>query len=166
MGTTANVGATLRGGLEASVLVRPLEGLVLSASGTFANARVLKDDSLLPYFAPSVGRLDAGYSRSGTVAGRLVTAQAGLGVTAIGPRPQPFREFSSGFGLLDARLGVEVGPFELRLDVTNLLDARWRDGEFTYGSNFGTTQVASLLPARHFTAGAPRTATFTLEVHL
>ena len=48
--------------------------------------------------------------------------------------------------------------------ATNLLDARWRDGEFTYPSRFINDSTASTLPARHFTAGAPRTLSLSLEL--
>jgi outer membrane receptor protein involved in Fe transport len=59
-----------------------------------------------------------------------------------------------------------VARVELRFDVQNLLDARWRDGEFVYASRWDTSQATSLLPARQFTAGTPRTLLVTLEVHL
>ena len=48
--------------------------------------------------------------------------------------------------------------FEVGLTVENLIDARWRETEFNYVSNFrGPDAPASLLATRHFSAGAPRT---------
>jgi outer membrane receptor protein involved in Fe transport len=67
--------------------------------------------------------------------------------------------------LVDARAALRVGPLDLALDVQNLLDARWRDGEFVYASRWPAAPMPSLLPARHFTAGTPRAVFFTLEVH-
>jgi hypothetical protein len=56
---------------------------------------------------------------------------------------------------------------ELGLSVENLLDARWREAEFNYVSNFrGPDAPASLLATRHFVAGAPRTFRGTLTVYL
>jgi hypothetical protein len=93
-------------------------------------------------------------------------AHVGAAFTLIGPRPLPFQEFSNTVALLDGQLGARVGAVGLRLELTNVLDDRWRDGEFVYASNFTPELPASLLPARQFTAGAPRQFTATLEVHL
>ena len=92
-----------------------------------------------------------------------LTPRLGLGATVIGPRPLPFDEFSRPVVLLDARAGVRLGAVELTLDVQNLLDSLWRDGEYVFASSWDT---ASRLPSRHFTAGAPRTLFLNLEVHL
>lgn len=166
VGTTTYTGATVRGGGQASVTANPLEGWLLSASATGATARVLRSGALLPYFAPLVLRLDTSWKRDFSWLGVKWTPRVGFGATVIGPRPLPYDEFSRAVFLLDARAGVRVGLVELTLDAQNLLDARWRDGEFVYASRWDTTQAASLLPARQFTAGAPRTLFLTLEVHL
>ncbi len=43
---------------------------------------------------------------------------------------------------------VEVG-----LDVYNVLDAAWFDGEFVYASRFSQGAAEDLIPVRHVTAG-------------
>ena len=166
VGTTIYTGATLRGGGQAQLTTTPLDGWLVSANLTAAEARVLASHALLPYFAPLVGRLDTSWSHEFTWLGFSWTPRVGAGLTVIGPRPLPFDEFSQAVVLLDARVAVRVGHFEARLDVQNLLDARWRDGEFVYASRWDTSQSASLLPARQFTAGSPRTLLLTLEAHL
>jgi hypothetical protein len=47
---------------------------------------------------------------------------------------------------------------------TNLLDRKYRQGEYNYVSDFHSQPFATLAPARHFTAGEPRSiaATFSL----
>jgi iron complex outermembrane receptor protein len=55
---------------------------------------------------------------------------------------------------------------ELSLEAFNLFDAEWNDGEFVYASNFERGAAASLVPARHITAGAPRTLMLSLAVFL
>jgi hypothetical protein len=167
VGSTSFVGPTLRGGAQAAVTARPIDDLLVSLNVTAAQARLLEREALLPYFAPLVGRLDAGWKRSFEVQGVTLTPKLGLGLTLIGPRPLPFDEFSRTVFLVDARAGVRVGPMEISFDVQNLLDARWRDGEFVFASKWNPSSAsASLLPARQFTAGPPRTFLVTLEVHL
>lgn len=166
VGTTSYVGPTLRGGAQAAVTARPLEGLLISANVTGATAQLLERQALLPYFAPLVGRVDASWTRPFVVKGVVLTPRAGLGATLIGPRPLPFDEFSRTVFLLDVRAGLRAGPFELTLDLQNLLDSRWRDGEFVFASKWDQSSAASLLPSRQFTAGMPRTFFISLEVHL
>ena len=167
VGTTVYTGQTLRSGVSAALQARPLPGLVTSVSATFAHAYVRASDTLLPYFAPFVARADVGWDGPLTWAGfGDSTLSLGTGLTFIGPRPLPFSERSATVFLADAHVALRRGELGLRLEVSNLLDARWRDGEFVYGSRFDPAAAASLVPARHFTAGSPRMASLSLEVHL
>lgn len=163
VGTTSFVGETLRGGGQAMVTARPVDGFVISANVTVATARLTQRDALLPYFAPVVGRLDSGWSRRFETPWFSVTPRLGIGATVIGPRPLPFNEFSREVFLVDARAGVRLGDVELTFDLQNALGALWRDGEYVFASSWGTQ---SQLPSRHFTAGSPRTFFLNLEVHL
>ncbi|MBL8951745.1 MAG: TonB-dependent receptor [Myxococcaceae bacterium] len=166
VGTTVFVGSTFRAGAALQLIARPIEGLVISASGTLATARLLERDALLPYFAPTVARVDVGYTKPFTCFGLRCSARAGAAATFIGPKPLPYGDESNTIGLVDVRLGARLQWFELLIDVTNVLDARWRDGEFVYPSRFDPDGAQSRLPSRQFTAGAPRQAFFTLMVHL
>ncbi|MDX2009644.1 MAG: TonB-dependent receptor [Myxococcaceae bacterium] len=166
VGSTVSLGPSLRGGVSVVVTAKPLEGWLVSGSVTAATARVTTSGALLPYFAPLVGRLDTSYARSVDVWGERFQGQVGLGLTGIGARPLPFGDFSRPVGLVDARVSVRWRGLELVFDVQNLFDSRWRDGEFTFASSWEPGRTASLLPARHFTAGSPRTAFLTLELHL
>ncbi|MFN7135220.1 MAG: TonB-dependent receptor, partial [Myxococcales bacterium] len=166
VGTTVFTGPTLRTGATLGAQAQPLRGLVASVSGTAAHALITRTSTLLPYFAPLVGRADLGYEREVTVLARELRLSAGTGLTLIGPRPLPFGEFSRTVFLTDLQLGARSGPLGLHLDVRNVFDARWRDGEFVYPSRFDPGRPASLLPARQFTAGNPRMLLLTLEVYL
>ena len=55
----------------------------------------------------------------------------------------------------------------LSLSATNLLDRRYRLGEFNYASDFRQDPQAAptLVPVRHFAAGAPRALLFTLTTN-
>lgn len=166
VGTTAFLGPSLRGGASVVVTARPLEGWVLGGSVTGATARLATTGALLPYFAPLVGRLDTGLHREVRLGAQRFTGRAGVGLTLVGARPLPFGDFSRPVFLADGRVSLRWRAIELVLDLQNLLDARWRDGEFTYPSTWEPGATASRLPARHFTAGSPRTLTLTLELHL
>lgn len=166
IGTTHFLGPTLRSGASIGARLAPFRGLLASINGTFAHAVVTRTGALLPYFAPLVGRADVGYERTVAILSRELKLNAGTGLTLIGPRPLPYGERSRTVFLADLGLGARSGPVGLRLEVQNLLDARWRDGEFVYPSRFDPSAPASLLPARHFTAGNPRIVSLTLEVFL
>jgi hypothetical protein len=169
VGTTVYTGETLRSGVSAAVQAWPLPGVVAALSATVAHAYVTETDTLLPYFAPLVSRADVGWERPlewGWLGGPGTTFSLGTGLTFIGPRPLPFDERSRAVFLADASVGMRRGDVGVRLEVKNVLDARWRDGEFVYSSRFDPQAAASLVPARHFTAGSPRLASLTLEVHL
>jgi len=165
-GTTVSLGPSLRGGASVIVTAQPVRGWLVTGSFTAATARVAISGALLPYFAPLVGRLDTGYTRELELAEQRFTGRVGAGLTFIGSRPLPYNDFSRPVFLADVRASVRWRAVELIFDVQNLVDSRWRDGEFTYVSNWDTSQAASLVPARHFTAGSPRTLTLSLEVHL
>lgn len=166
VGSTVSLGPSLRGGASLVVTAKPLEGWLVSGSVTVATARVTTSGALLPYFAPFVGRLDTSYVRGFDVKGETVTGRLGAGLTGIGPRPLPFGDFSRAVVLLDTRASLRWRGLELVFDVQNLIDSRWRDGEFTFVSSWEPGRTSSLLPARHFTAGSPRMFFVTLEIHL
>nr|WP_075008680.1 TonB-dependent receptor [Stigmatella aurantiaca] len=166
VGTTVFTGETLRAGATVALQARPWEGVTAALSATGAHARVTATDTLLPYFAPLVARADVGWERALPLWGAAGEVFAGTGLTLMGPRPLPFDEYSRTVFLADVQVGVRRGVLGLRLEAKNLLDARWRDGEFVYGSRMDPSAPASLVPSRHFTAGTPRTASLTLEVHL
>lgn len=166
VGTTTFVGSTLRGGGQVNATARPIDGFLISANVTAARAQLLQKDALLPYFAPLVARVDSSWTRRFEVKGVAVIPLVGIGMTLIGPRPLPYDEFSRPVFLMDAKLAVRVWQFEFSIDLQNLLDALWRDGEFVYASKWDQGGQSSLLPSRQFTAGNPRTVMFNLEVHL
>lgn len=165
-GTTVSAGTSLRAGGALVVVARPLRDLVLSASTTLATATLLKDGTRLPYFAPLVARVDASYGNHFHLGRELLTWKLGAAFTGIGPRPLRFDDVSFGVALLDASASLRWRWVGLRVDCTNLLGTLWRDGEFTYASNFAAPGQVSLLPARHFSAGSPRQLFVSLEVHL
>ena len=72
------------------------------------------------------------------------------------------RDADAALFLIDARAGLRLGPVETHLDLYNLFDADWYDGEFVYASQFG--DAASLVPVRHVTVGPPFTLLWSLTL--
>jgi TonB dependent receptor-like, beta-barrel/TonB-dependent Receptor Plug Domain len=166
------VPGTFRLGAAANFEARPAPWFisVFGASLTRATLREsqgrLVAGDRLPFVPQVVVRSDNGarpvVARSH---GRDVTAIVGLGTSFLHGRALPFGETGTDVLLIDARLGARVGEIELRADVSNLMNRAWNDGEFVYASSFDSTAPTSLVPQRHFTAGAPRTLLFSLTIH-
>lgn len=128
------------------------------------------DDTKLaiPYVPSGVARSDA--AAFGALPLRLGGAAfigtASLGLTYVAPRPLPYDEVSEAITTVDAAASVGWKSLELGLQVNNLLDNRYRLGEYNYPSDFHSEPTPTLVPERHFTAGPPRSVFATLTLHL
>lgn len=89
---------------------------------------------------------------------------AGLGLTYVGHRALPYGQRSDVIFTLDLSANLRWSGIDLGVAATNLLDRRYRLGEFNYSSDFHTTPQPILSPVRHFTAGAPRAVFATLGI--
>jgi hypothetical protein len=132
------------------------------------------DDSglLVPYVPDLVVRSDGALFRDLRLP-RLrapLRATAAFGVTYVGRRALPYSERSDTVFTVDGQLRLRWLGIEVGLAATNLFDRQYRLGEFNYESDFSRNLVAggqaatapTLVPVRHFTAGAPRGVFFTI----
>lgn len=180
-GALTKIGPTTRQGVVLAVLARPLPGLIASGSVTGVRATLdapppataaqpvpaFEAGELLPYVPPVVARLDlALVRRIGTALGGPLRGRAGVGATALSPRPLPYGQEGDALVTIDAQAGLTAGPFTLALDAWNLLDRRNAALETSFVSDWQTRPVPSLVPARHVVAAPPRTFLLTLEVAL
>ena len=94
-----------------------------------------------------------------------IKASLAAGVTYVGPRPLPYGQRSDTIFTVDTNLALAWWLFDLSLSVSNLLDTKYRLGEYNYASDFGSSSSPTLVPARQFTAGAPRSLMFSIAVH-
>jgi TonB family protein len=78
------------------------------------------------------------------------------GLTYVGQRPLPYGALSDTIFTIDANATLAWTNYELGLTVTNLLDTRYKLGEYNYVSNFSPDAPPTYVPGRLFTAGAPR----------
>jgi outer membrane receptor protein involved in Fe transport len=67
---------------------------------------------------------------------------------------------------VDASATLGWKNFELGLVATNLFDRRYRLGEYNFASDFRSEAQPTLVPVRHFAAGAPRGIFATFAVTL
>jgi TonB family protein len=167
------VPATQRTGVAVDLAVRPSRAFTLASSLTYARAdftassKQYQAGDLVPYAPQLVGRTDVSFDpKLARLLGRDLFGHVGVGLTFLHRRPLPFGEIGRDIFLTDAGVGVRLGEVELDLDVYNLMDDRWFDGEFVYASSFTQGAAPSLVPQRHVTMGAPRTALFSLALHL
>lgn len=152
---TTRLGASLSGRLT-------LDWLDENASATWVRSTFDDTHLLVPYVPDVVVRSD-------TVAHATwmcVRGTAGLGVTYVGPRALPYGERSDAVFTIDGSASAAWQRYKLGVDVQNLLDTRYRLGEYNFASDFHSQAMPTLTIARAFTAGAPRTVMLRLEVHL
>ena len=144
-------------------------GRFFDVAGSATLVRATFDDThlLIPYAPPIVLRGDGALfgALPLRVAGRALSASAGLGVSYVGARPLPFGERSDVIFTVDAAVDVRWRSLRLGLTSTNLGDRRYRLAEYNYASDFRSRAYPTLTPARHFAAGEPRaiygTVTYT-----
>ena len=167
------VPATRRTGVAASLVSEPTRWFTSSAGFTYARAELaasgghFAEGDLLPYVPELVTRTDMAFTpRFGTLLHRHLDAHLGAGMTWLGRRPLPYSEMGHDVLLVDASAGLRWKEIALDLDVFNVLDADWYDGEFVYASSFTPGAAASLAPQRHVTVGPPRTLLVSLAVFI
>ena len=159
-------GSTRRGWLGAARVT----GGFFDESLNVTLVRATFDDTglLIPYVPDVVVRSDTAiwHNLPWSPGDIPILATAGLGVTFVGRRPLPFGDRSDRIFTLDASVSLARRPFKLAFTATNLLGTQYRLGEFNYASDFHSQAAPTLVPVRHFTAGAPRQLMVTLEVWL
>ncbi|MDI3282928.1 TonB-dependent receptor [Polyangium sp. 15x6] len=167
------VHATQRTGFSLDFVLRPRAWIVESGSVTYTRASFTeagpKGDigSLVPYTPQLVARTDIALTpRLARLFSRDLVGKIGVGLAYLGVRPLRFAEFGRDIFLADATIGARLREVEIELDVYNLLDAKWYDGQFTYASSFTRGAASSLVPLDHVTVGAPLTLMGTLSLHL
>jgi len=151
-------------------------GLVRLRGGFFdenANVSLVKssfDDTglLVPYAPDLVVRSDTALFSELPVrfGGSSVHGTLSLGAGYVGHRALPYGQRSDTIFTLDSGASARWRAFELELEVTNLLDARYRAAELNYVSDFHSQPLPTLVPARHFAAGAPRQVFLSFAVTL
>lgn len=136
-----------------------------SLNVTLVRSRFDDTGLLIPYVPDLVVRSDnALLGRLGSFRGHALEGRLGLGVTYVGRRPLPLGQRSDTIFTMDGLAQISYRNLSIELSAMNLLDRRYRLGEYNYASDFHSSAWPTLVPARHFTAGAPRTFLLSLGV--
>ncbi|HEY4014271.1 MAG TPA: TonB family protein [Polyangiaceae bacterium] len=148
-----------------------LTGSFFDESANLTLVRATYDDThlLVAYIPGTVLRSDTAFFSELPLRllGSPMKGALSLGITYVGPRPLPFGEESEDTFTIDTSATLEWKNYEIGLVITNLLDTKYRLGEYNYASDFrSTNQPPTLVPERMFSAGAPRQifATFAIRV--
>ena len=162
-------GATTRTGSANSLRVT---GPFYDVSSNFTYVKATFDDThlLIPYVPDLVVRGDGALFGNlpwfaARLRGKPLRAALGTGVTYVGPRPLPYGDRSDRIFTLDGSLSVGWSFVDVALAAQNVLDARYRLGEYNYASDFGSQSFPTLVPVRHFAAGPPRTLLLSVTLN-
>ncbi|HEX7479121.1 MAG TPA: TonB family protein [Polyangiales bacterium] len=138
---------------------------------TYVRAMFADTGLLIPYIPDWVARLDGALFndqllRPEQARGHALRGSLATGATFVAARPLPQGERGDSVFTLDLNGTLGWSVLELGLSCTNLLNTQYRLGEYNYASDFHSAAFPTLVPVRHFSAGAPRAVYLTLTVHL
>jgi hypothetical protein len=168
-GRNTLAGPTTRLGSASSLR---LTGAFFDLAANLTWVRATFDDTglLVPYVPDLVFRADGALFstlpwRWTRWWGKPVRATLAAGLSYVGPRPLPYGTRSDTIFTVDANATLAWWLFEVGVSASNLLDARYRLGEYNYASDFHSQTFPTLVPVRHFSAGAPREVMFSFAIH-
>jgi iron complex outermembrane recepter protein len=142
----------------------------LGANLTYVQATFDDTHLLVPYVPDLVLRVDSAIFRVLPWSwarwwGKPLFASLAAGVTYVGPRPLPFGARSDTIFTIDASATLRWWIFETGISAQNLLDAKYRLGEYNYASDFHSQPFPTLVPVREFTAGPPLQILWSFAIH-
>lgn len=123
---------------------------------------------LVPYVPDLVVRSDTAlfHDLPFEVGGEPFRGILGLGVSYVGRRALPYGQRSDVIFVADGSVTLSWRALEVSGLVTNLFARRYRLGEYNYASDFHSAPSATLVPSRHFSAGAPQGVFVTLAIKI
>lgn len=139
---------TRRLGVELDLSLRPRPWIELRQDVTVVNARFVQSGAAIPGAPPLL-------SASTLTLVHPSGVRAGARLQVVGSRPLPHGARAATYALLDLSVGYRRGPLQLDLQVDNVTNAQWKEGEYHYASYWDTSEPRSTLPTLHFIAGPP-----------
>lgn len=162
-GSTSRLGALVAGRVRTG-------WFDVSGNLTWVQSKFDDTGLLVPYVPDFVARVDASAFHAIPLIkpmGSDVIGRLGLGYTYVGRRALPYGQRSDVISVLDLSGELQWKWVSVGLAVTNLINTQYRQVELNYASDFHTSgSLPSLVPARHFAAGAPRAFMLTVGIHL
>lgn len=142
---------TRRLGIDVDLSVWPRPWLQLRQDLSLVHARFVDSGAPVPLAPPFL-------SATGLTLVHPGGFRAGARLLVVGSRALPHGARSSAYALLDLSLGYRFDRLQLDLQVDNLTNAAWKEGEYHYASWWDQGEPRSTIPALHFLAGPPLTA--------
>ncbi|MGH7437609.1 MAG: TonB family protein [Polyangiaceae bacterium] len=146
-----------------------LTGAFFDESANLTFVRATYDDThlLVAYIPGAVFRSDTAifHDLPVRISGAPLKGALSCGLTYVGPRPLPFGQRSDDVFTVDASARLAWTRYELGIVATNLLDTRYRLGEYNFASDFSRQTQPTLVPERAFAAGAPRGVFATFAIN-
>lgn len=141
---------TRRLGVEIDLSVRPMEWLELRQDLTVVHARFVQSGGPVPGAPPllSATMLTLVHPKG---------YRAGARLQVVGSRALPHGARSATYALLDLSVGYRTGPLQVDLQIDNVSNAQWKEGEYHYASWWNKDEPRSTIPSLHFIAGPPLT---------
>jgi iron complex outermembrane recepter protein len=169
VGRNTLAGGTTRIGSASAVRISG-PAFDVSVNGTYVHATFDDNHLLIPYVPDLVLRGDGAVFtdlpwKILNLEGRPARVTFATGITFVGRRPLPFGTRSDRIFTIDTNLEVGWPILRVGLSVTNLLDSQYRLGEYNFASDFHSQSQPTLVPVRHFAAGAPRALLFTITTN-
>ena len=139
----------------------------VAANATFVHATFADTHLLIPYVPDLVLRGDGSVFTElpWTLNGRPARATFASGITFVGRRPLPYGVRSDRIFTIDTNLEIGWPVLRAGVSITNLLNTQYRLGEYNFASDFHSQSEPTLVPVRHFAAGAPQAFLFTLTTN-
>ena len=137
----------------------------LNANVTFVKSVFDDTHLLVPYVPDAVVRGDAAlfHEVPFKVFGTTPRATLGTGVTYIGRRALPYGQRSDTILTVDGNASLAWRDYEIGLAMMNIAGTQYRQAEYNFVSDFHSTPSPTLVAARHFAAGAPRSVMLSLS---
>jgi iron complex outermembrane recepter protein len=142
----------------------------VAANVTYVKATYDDTGLLIPYVPDLVVRVDNAFYGDlpwwqEKLGHHPIRASFSTGITYVGPRPLPYGSRSDTIFTIDNNLALGWRFAELGVSVQNLLNTKYRLGEYNYASDFHSQTFPTLVPVRHFSAGAPRIIMVSLSLN-
>lgn len=155
--TNIELNRTRRLGAELDLLIRPRPWLVIREDLTVVHARFVESGAPVPQAPPVMSATQVSIVHPAGL-------RAGARVLVLGPRPLPHGATAAGYALLDLSLGYRYGPAQLDLQLDNVTNTRFREGEYHFASWWDKATPRSSLPVLHVIPGPPLTARIGLTL--
>jgi len=147
-GINVELGGTQRLGIEADLQIHPTKWFELGLDVTAVRSRFVESGEKVPGAPPLLVQLQSALTHP-------KGWRAGLRWFVMGPRPLTYGAKAGALTIVDLSAGYRAKHWQLDLIVDNVINLRWREGEYNFASHWDPSRRASQIPAVQYVAGPP-----------